>query len=65
MKGTWDDATKTINFTGSSVDPVSGKEISIRETISIIDDNTQLLQMYMNGLMEKNLRQLEIKSTRM
>ena len=65
MKGTWDDATKSINLTGSTVDPVSGKEMPVRETISIIDDNTQLLQMYTNGSDGKEFKTMEIKSTRM
>ncbi len=32
MEGTWDDQTKTMNASGKSVDPTTGKEMKVRET---------------------------------
>src|SRR5829696_3935456 len=46
MEGTWDDATKTINFKGKMVCPANGKECEMRETYKIVDDNTHLMEMY-------------------
>jgi len=65
MKGTWDDATKSVNFTGTSVDPISGKEVQVREIFTITDDNHQLLQMFAPGPDGKEFKSMEIKFTRM
>jgi len=46
MEGKWDAANKMINFTGKMVDPATGKDVPIRETIKFIDDNTQKFEMY-------------------
>ena len=63
MTGTWDDATKSIKFTGSMVDPMSGKDIPVREVLRMVDDNTQIMEMYstMGG---KDFKNMEIKYTR-
>ncbi len=60
MEGKWDEKTKTIHFTGNSVDPMSGKELKVREEFKIVDDNNQLMEMYMtqNG---KEFKSMEIK----
>jgi hypothetical protein len=65
MKGTWDDATKSINFTGMMVEPMTGKEIPVKETFSITDDNHQVLQMFVAGPDGKDFKSMEIKYTRM
>ena len=46
MKGKMDDATKTINFNGTMVDPATGKECKVREVVSFPDDKTQKMEMY-------------------
>ncbi|MDO9375610.1 MAG: DUF1579 domain-containing protein [Bacteroidota bacterium] len=63
MEGTWDDATKSVNFKGKSLDPMTGKEMMMRQVIKIIDDDTQEFYMYdiKNG---KETKTMEIKSTR-
>ena len=65
MKGSWDDATKSINLTGSTVDPISGKETPVREVFTITDDNNQMLQMFAPGPDGKEFKNMEIKLTRM
>jgi hypothetical protein len=45
--GTYDEGTKTLNSTGTMVDPMSGKEVSYRQTIQLIDDNHQVMEMFM------------------
>jgi hypothetical protein len=63
MEGTWDKSKKTIHFTGNAVDPMSGKEMKVREEFKVVDDNNQLMEMYLtqNG---KEFKSLEIKFTR-
>jgi hypothetical protein len=47
MQGTWDEATKTTNYTGKSVDPMTGQDVDVRETYQIVSDNHHTLTMYM------------------
>ncbi len=63
LQGTWDAATKTINFTGTIVDPMTGKDMNIRQTFTLIDNNNQKMEMYatQNG---KETKTMEINLTR-
>jgi hypothetical protein len=63
MRGTWDPAGKTINFTSTTVDPMTGKDMNVRETFTLVDNNTQMMTMYMtqDG---KEYKNMEIKLTR-
>lgn len=45
-EGTWDDATKTITFTGKMMNGATGKEEDFKQTLRIVDDNTQVSEMY-------------------
>ncbi len=45
-KGTYDESTKTLNSTGTMIDPVSGKESHYRQTVQLIDDNHQVVEMF-------------------
>lgn len=63
MEGTWDDATKTISLKGKMVDPMSGKEKEVRETMKFIDDNNQYMEMFDNAG-GKEYKSMEIKYTR-
>jgi hypothetical protein len=64
LTGPWDAATKTISLTGKMLDPMSGKEVTVRETLKVIDDNTQVIEMYAPGPDGKEYKTMEIKSTR-
>lgn len=46
MEGTWDEASKTISFKGKMICPANGKECDVREVYKIVDDNTQVMEMY-------------------
>ncbi len=63
MEGKWDEKGKTIHFKGKSVDPMTGKEMQVREEFRIIDDSHQEMEMYMtqNG---KEFQSMEIKFSR-
>jgi hypothetical protein len=62
-EGTWDAAKKAIHFTGTTTDPMTGKDTKIRETITIVDDNTHLMEMWME-YKGKEFKSMEIKYTR-
>ncbi len=63
LTGTWDAPTKTITFTGTMVDPTAGGDVKVREVYKLVDDNTQIMEMYSitNG---KEFKNMEIKYSR-
>lgn len=63
MSGTWDAASKSIVYTGSAVDPVSGKDMPFREVWTYVDNDHQIMEMYsqMGG---KEVKSMEIRYTR-
>ena len=63
MEGPWDEASKSVNFKGKGVDPITGKEVMMRQVVKIIDNDTQEFIMYdnKNGTETKTM---EIKSSR-
>lgn len=63
LEGTWDNANMSINFTGKMVDPSSGKDVNIREVIKFVDDDTQIMDMYVNAN-GNEFKSMEIKYTR-
>lgn len=47
MEGTYDDKTKMLTSKGKMVDPTAGgKEVDVREVVTMVDDNTQKMEMY-------------------
>jgi len=63
MEGTWDDASKTAHLSGQCIDPETGKEMSVREVFKMVDDNTQIFEMY-DTKDGKERKTMEIKYTR-
>lgn len=61
--GTWDEATKSIEFEGTSFEPMQGKDVNIKQIFKIIDDDTQSLEMFsiQDG---KEVKTMEIMFTR-
>jgi hypothetical protein len=65
MKGNWDEATKTINMTGTIRNPANGLDCNIREVFKVIDDNNQVMEMYgPDPQTGKEYKTMEIKYTR-
>ncbi|RYY96456.1 MAG: DUF1579 domain-containing protein [Chitinophagaceae bacterium] len=60
MEGTWDEATKTINFSGKMVDPSTGDEVTERETFTILDKDHHLMTMYSPGPDGKEFKTMQI-----
>lgn len=63
LEGTWDNATKSLNTKGKTIDPTTGKEVAMREVFKMIDDNTQTIEIY-NTATGKEYKSMEIKLTR-
>lgn len=63
MEGTYDSTNKMITMMGNATDPVNGKIVDMRETMTTIDDKTVMLEMYetRGGKERKNM---EIKMTK-
>ena len=63
LEGTWDGASKTIIFNGKMFEPMSNKDIVIKETIQYVDDNTIKNQMFIESASGES-KTMEIISTR-
>ncbi|XZF14190.1 DUF1579 domain-containing protein [Chitinophagaceae bacterium MMS25-I14] len=64
MEGKWDDATKSIQFMGSMVDPMSGTDTKVRETFSTEGNDKQHLEMYVVMPDGKEFKTMDIVYTR-
>ncbi len=64
LSGPWDAATKTITLSGKGVDPMTLAEKDYRETFRVVDDNTQMMEMFGPGMDGKEWKMMEIKFTR-
>ena len=62
-EGPYDAATNTITLIGTEVDPMSGKEMKLRETIRMVNNNSMIMEMYTitDG---KEMKSMEIKLKR-
>lgn len=60
MEGTYDPATKMINFTGKGVDCRNGKDLQMRQTFKAVDDNTQQMEMYVTYPGGKEYKMMEM-----
>lgn len=63
LEGTYDEGTQTFTYTGTSVDPMTGKDVPVKETIRKIDDDHHQIEMFMtdNG---QEFKTMEINYTR-
>lgn len=63
MKGKYDPETKTLTYTGTSVDPMQKKEMNVKEVFKIIDDNNFISEMYViQG--DQEIKTMEIDHSR-
>jgi Protein of unknown function (DUF1579) len=63
MEGTWDAASKSLIFKGTTTDPMTGKIMPVRQVLKMLDDGSQFMEMFMmhDG---KEFKSMEIKFTR-
>lgn len=65
MEGTWDDASKTVTYTGKMLCPANGKWVDMKEIFKIVDDNNQVMEMYGPDMKTGKLyKSMEIKLAR-
>ena len=66
MTGNWDEATKTLTLTGKTPDICRpGKECTMRQVITVVDDNTHNMVMYgPDSKTGKEYKVMELKMTR-
>lgn len=46
LTGKWDEKTNSTTLTGTSVDPMTGSDVQVREVFKILDDNKHSVEMY-------------------
>lgn len=65
MEGTWDNAAKTISFSGKATDPMTGKDCNMREVYKIESDNRHSMEMFMTDPASgKEFKTMEMVMTR-
>lgn len=65
MRGKWDDATKSITFTGIEKNPANGLEMNLKEVFKVVDDNNQSMEYYgPDPQTGKEYKMMEMKYTR-
>jgi len=62
-KGTYDEDIKTLNSTGTMIDPMSGKELNYRQTVQLTDDNHQVVEMFIQEN-SKEIKNMVIELTK-
>lgn len=64
MEGKWDTPGKVITYIGTTVDPVSGKDMKVRQVLHLESEKSQYMEMYMteNG---KERKSMELRMTKM
>ena len=63
MTGSWDEASKSIKYSGTMVDPATSKDVPVRQVWRFVDDNNQVMEMYSN-FNGKEFKTMEVKYTR-
>lgn len=64
MRGKYDGTSKTMEMKGQCTDPMTGKQKSVRETYTLMDDNTRKMEMYDTDASGKEYKSMEIVMTR-
>jgi hypothetical protein len=64
LTGNWDEGNKTLSLKGDCTDPGTGKDMQIRETLKVVDDKHQVMEMYMTQAGGKEFKTMEIKSAK-
>ncbi len=62
--GNYDKDSKTITYTGNIMDPISGKEMSFRETMKYVDDNTRFMEMFIISDEGQEFKSMEVQYTK-
>jgi len=63
MEGSYDDRTKMLSLSGTHTDPVTGKETLMKQTMKMIDDKNQYIEMF-DTKDGKEVKTMEIRLSR-
>lgn len=63
LEGTWNAPTRSIEFKGKAVDPMTGKDMDVRELVKFTDNDNQEMQMY-ERRNSTEIKTMEIKFSR-
>ena len=63
LTGPYDPKTKTITLRGNEVDPMTGKDLLVKETFQLIDKDHEIIEMY-TLIGDKEIKNMSIKVTR-
>lgn len=63
LEGDWDESGKVIKLSGKQGDPANGGEIDVRQTITYISDNEQLMESF-TDIDGKEFKSMEIRFKR-
>lgn len=64
MEGPWNDATHSATLTGKAYDIAAKKDLDYKEIFTVVDDNTQTMEMFKPAPDGKEFKCMEIKYTR-
>lgn len=64
LEGPWDAEKKSIVLKGKMIDPVTGKELDVREVFHILGPDKQTMEMYISGPEGSDFKTMEITYTR-
>ena len=64
MEGTYDAGTKTITMTGKATDAETGDQYEMKQVLKVIDDKTNILEMYMTPQGGQEMKFMESKNTK-
>lgn len=64
LKGNYDGTSKTMELKGECVDPMTGKNKPVRETYTVVDDNTRKMEMFDVDAAGKEYKSMELTMTR-
>lgn len=64
LRGKYDGSGNAITTAGSMVNPVTGKEIEVREVYTLVDENTRKMEMFNTEKNEEEYKSMEIIMTR-
>jgi hypothetical protein len=64
MTGKWDETAKQINYTGKSVDPLTGNWVDVRQVVTYNEDGTVKMEMYGPAADGKEFKTMEIITTK-
>ncbi|RPI70417.1 MAG: DUF1579 domain-containing protein [Ignavibacteriales bacterium] len=63
-EGKYDEATKKVDMNGTYVDPMDGTKKPFRQTFEVVDENTQVFEMFLNDEKGSEFKTMHIEYKR-